>query len=187
MKNPTQLSAMDPARLAQQNSQLSGHLSGSVFKRVAESGVVVGAESDSGMAAEAETDREVSYDIAFSLDEMRRVIARGHVRTVFTLECQRCLKPMTEEIDSVFSWAFVVSDEVAAQLPSEYEPVLCADGRANILEALEDELLLAIPAFPLHAPEQCSASELVASLGRKPDEDEKVRPFSDLAELLKKK
>ena len=58
--------------------------------------------------------------------------------------------------------ACVWKDEEAAALPGRYEPLLVEED-ANLREIAEEELLLALPAFPLHEND-CKTVEQAAAL-----------------------
>jgi uncharacterized protein len=101
------------------------------------------------------------------------------------LQCQRCLQPMERLLERVSRIALIASEEEAARVPSEREPVLAAGGRISIAELLAEELLLLLPIVPLHEDRgRCgrepAAAEQVAPGG------ETHRPFANLADLLKR-
>ena len=100
------------------------------------------------------------------------------------LECQRCLQPMERSLERVSRVALIASEDEAARVPPEREPVLAAGGRISIGELLTEELLLLLPIVPLHEEPECAsepaAAERVASDG------ETHRPFANLADLLKR-
>jgi uncharacterized protein len=107
------------------------------------------------------------------------------VRGTATLECQRCLRPLSVAVDTVVQVALVASEADGARVPPQLEPVLAPGGRISIGELVAEELLLALPIVPLHtggAP--CAAAPAsAASAGRAP---ETHKPFARLAELLKR-
>jgi uncharacterized protein len=68
-----------------------------------------------------------------------------------TLECQRCLQPMTVPLQAERCIFFVDGEDAAAALDAESEDDVLALTPALDLEALiEDELLLALPLIPRH-------------------------------------
>ncbi len=68
-----------------------------------------------------------------------------------TLECQRCLQPMSVPLEAERSIFFVEGEDAAAALDAESEDDVLALTPALDLEALiEDELLLALPLIPRH-------------------------------------
>lgn len=186
MKKSAQLQSVEPIKLAQQQTVLEGRLPISEMERVREA--VFAAEGDAGTTAVAPQAGEVVYRLVFGFDENRQLICRGHLETRLVLECQRCLGAVDEDIESEFVWAFVSSDEGAAQLPKQYEPVLFDGTHADLVAVIEDEVLLAVPMYPVHASASCA--EGFAAVAITPAEPEKssttTKPFAGLAELLKK-
>jgi len=106
-------------------------------------------------------------------------------RGVVALQCQRCLQPMERTLERVSRIALIGSEEEAARVPSEREPVLAAGGRISIGELLTEELLLLLPIVPLHEDRAGCTSEPVAA-APPPAGGETHRPFANLAELLKR-
>jgi uncharacterized protein len=71
--------------------------------------------------------------------------------TEVTLECQRCLQPMTLPLHAERRIFFVEGEDAAAALDAESEDDVLALTPALDFEALiEDELLLALPLIPRH-------------------------------------
>ena len=101
-----------------------------------------------------------------------------------SLACQRCLRPMERSFERESRIALIASEDEAARVPPEWEPVLAAGGRISIGELLTEELLLLLPIVPLHEEHECvsepAAAERVAS------DAETHRPFANLADLLKR-
>ena len=101
-----------------------------------------------------------------------------------TLQCQRCLRPMERSLGTVSRIALIASEEEAARVPSEREPVLAAAGRISVGELLTEELLLLLPIVPLHEERDCASQP--AAAGRAAAGGETHRPFANLADLLKR-
>jgi uncharacterized protein len=100
-------------------------------------------------------------------------------------------------VASRFVLGLVTSDEQASQLPKELEPFQTDDFSADLWQMAEDELLLALPPFPLHERNECPATPELEALeadaddseksGVEAGETEKDNPFSVLAGLRVKK
>jgi uncharacterized protein len=109
------------------------------------------------------------------------------VDAVATLQCQRCLEPFEQALNSTARLAFVASDDDAALVPEGYEAMPAADGQADLAALVEDELLLSLPIVALHG----SGTPCAAETGhrgretREPAEAKTHRPFAQLQELLK--
>lgn len=151
--------------------------------------------SISGMAALAGLERLVSAgvgltepasaDFEFRRDEEGRYVVEAHIRAEVVLECQRCLGVMTQTLETRTVMACVWNDDDAALLPASYEPLIVEE-TANLSDIVEEELLLAIPASPMHAKDCITEAQRVA-LGDDADQIEnegrKENPFAVLAKL----
>ncbi|MGH8227891.1 MAG: YceD family protein [Steroidobacteraceae bacterium] len=116
-------------------------------------------------------------------------IADVEVRARVVLICQRCLAPLECPIESRAKVALVSDAAEGSRMPGELETILAQDRRISMRDLLEEELLLALPAVPLHAPLECSApgGVPVAPEEALPDgepDTQRHRPFERLDELL---
>ncbi|HDZ57585.1 MAG TPA: metal-binding protein [Pseudomonas xinjiangensis] len=127
---------------------------------------------------------DVQVELSFARDEQGVNAMHGHYQVDVALICQRCLEQVVVPLDSECDVGFVESDEAAKNLPRNYEPVILDDEKLDLHALIEDELLLALPAVPMHPLETCQHPP-----GYQPDpaeleeEVEKPNPFSVLAKL----
>ena len=156
---------VDPWRLAEGGKVLQGVVALADLPRLAPVLVAAG---------------EAAYTLAFGHEDGRAVVT-GQVRTQLVLQCQRCLAPVTLDVDSAFALAFVNGLEEATALPERYEPAVVEDGWLRPLELVEDELLLAVPTVPLHERGTCQAPQGEAACGA--DVAYEEGPFAVLAPL----
>jgi uncharacterized protein len=102
------------------------------------------------------------------------------------LTCQRCLKPVQEDID-IDRWIrFVDTEAEAAALDVDSDDdVLALPRHLDARELIEDELLLALPLVPRHevCPEPLAHAEDVEEL----EIEERPNPFAALAALKREK
>jgi uncharacterized protein len=114
--------------------------------------------------------------------EQGRIVADVTLTTQVQLLCQRCLEPMPWPVQSSSRVTLLESEAAAADVPHELETALAPDGRMRLADLVEEELLLALPAAPLHPDDECPAQ-------RKAKQEEFAeptqRPFAALSELLK--
>lgn len=169
---------VDPYKLSEQGARLEGQVPVAALRRVGDLLV-----SDEGV---------VSAVLDFGRDEERRRVIKGELEARLWVTCQRCLEPMEEHVESRFELALVSDDDSARQVPSHYEPVQTdASGSLKLRELVEDELLLAMAPFPMHAEEDCKVdldalkeaderADPVTGEGRK-------KPFEVLEGLLDRK
>ncbi len=112
-------------------------------------------------------------------------VAELTVRGAATLECQRCMRPMSVPIDTVVRLALVAAEADVARVPPELEPVLAPGGRISIGELITEELLLTLPIVALHGEgEPCAAPLGKTAAGEQGQDTHK--PFARLADLLKR-
>ena len=98
----------------------------------------------------ASPEGEVRASATFSRRKDHVVVA-GRLRADWPLTCQRCLEPMTASIDEPYELVFVDSEAAARELPKALDPVVLDDtGQIRLVDLLEDELMLHVPAIPKH-------------------------------------
>lgn len=102
--------------------------------------------------------------------------------TRLALECQRCLQPVSTELDVDRRFRFVAGEDEAARIDAESEDdVLALARHLDLHELVEDELLLALPLVPRH--ETC-VLPLPADGGEAEEpEPDRPHPFASLAAL----
>ncbi len=126
--------------------------------------------------------------LRLSKDEAGRAVVDAQIKATVVLQCQRCLQGMTWPLTTSTLMACVWRDEEAAMLPTRYEPLLVEED-ANLRDIVEEELLLALPPFPLHEND-CKTAEQLAALVRPEevesdmsDDAKKQNPFGVLEQL----
>ncbi len=92
----------------------------------------------------------VAVEMAFSRDQESRYLLQLHVLADVEVTCQRCLQPMSEQIVSDNRLALVWSDEQAAALPRDLDPVLADEQQCDLWHVVEEELMLALRPFHSH-------------------------------------
>lgn len=151
MSNAELPRSVDPHRLTENGAELEGDVP--LVKLSRFRGAVL-AVPDGGLCR---------VHLVFSTDSERRRVVRGELEASVELECQRCMTGMLSPLRSSFELGLVPSDEQARQLPTELEPFVIDGDRVDLWTLVEDELLLALPAFPVHERGDCPAtSELEA-------------------------
>ena len=132
----------------------------------------------------ADCDGQVSAELAFAKDEENRFVLRATAQAEVRVLCQRCLEPMTLPMACSNRLAVVWTDEQAKHLPRELDPLISEDD-CRLWEMVEDELILALPAFNYHEDPNCN--EILNALDEAPadeaEPDSKPNPFEVLAQL----
>ena len=166
---------INPIRAAEGGFHVAGQVKFSRMKRLLE---VVTNRDDAA---------EVSLD--FSVDGQGIAFAQGRVNADLMLTCQRCLSPMKFVLNIDFCLGIVASEDEAQRLPERYDPLIIHGDQLLIAEAVEDEIFLALPAFPRHDPAECDVVDNVEKRQSSNDEAEKLKasPFAVLAQLKGKR
>ncbi len=122
---------------------------------------------------------EVSYTLNGVRDARGRPGLRVRVRGALQLRCQRCLEPMTLEVQSVevlllaATVAEIHEEAADAQAPDR----VVAGKDMPVRDLIEDELILAVPYAPRH--ERCAPAPALEA-------DEKTdSPFAALRGLMR--
>lgn len=160
---------IEPWRLAERGAALEGELELSGMTRLRPS--------------LASTEGSASFSMAFSIDERGCRRISGRVSARLAVVCQRCLEPMTVDIDSSISLGLAPDAAAAAKLPEDVEPLVLDQEPVPLARLIEDELILALPLAPMHERRACTAApadEPRAETGGKRQRD---NPFAVLAGL----
>jgi uncharacterized protein len=128
----------------------------------------------------------IAAEFAFFKDEQGRHLVRVRTRAEVEVVCQRCLQVLPLDLESDNTLAVVWSDEQASELPRHLEPLLLAvEDDGSLWEVVEDELILALPAFNYHDTEQCreTLTEFTAPPTEQTRGADRPNPFNMLAQL----
>jgi len=138
---PTYIS---PLRFAEKGKQMTGTIQLNVLERLADLLI-----DNSG---------DVEVNLRFS-KEGRASIAVGRIKTKLVLQCQACMKPVTQVIDRSFKLGLVTSLGQADKLSSDCEPLILESEKILLNSLVEDELLLVLPDYPRHQ-KNCFVADL---------------------------
>ena len=165
---------VDPVKDAQRRLDYSGIYTANQLARLAES--VVNVLSDAQVT------------LSFYIDPQKLVVMKGQVQVDVELDCQRCGEPFKQTLECHFMYSPVANWDQADDLPEIYEPIEFNEfGEIDLLGAVEDELILALPLVPMHSSEHCEVSAHEQVFGELPEElAKKPNPFAVLANLKQK-
>ncbi len=161
--DPSQL--IEPLRLAKAGKRLNGQFTLDVFHRL--DGLLC---NDLG---------DLVYRLNFAEDPNGIYCINGEITASVEVLCQRCLKPFQLKVNHSVSLGIVLHKAEEKQLPSEYEPLVLNEDTLSLVELVEDELLLALPISPVHAPEDCPGADILEKMNHK----QKRHPFDELVKL----
>jgi uncharacterized protein len=165
---------IDPYRTAQKRSSFDGILQLQNLTRLSEQ--------------LSNTDGDVAVIVHCGNDEQGLVYIEGEAQCTVQVRCERCGDDMTLNINSSFAYTPVKGDDSAQEeIPQRYDVIETDEhGEVNLRQLVEDELILALPLFPMHDEGQCDPNKLQMSWGEIEPEPEKPNPFAILQELKKK-
>tara|TARA_R110002049_G_scaffold83933_15_gene213639 strand:+ start:158 stop:667 length:510 start_codon:yes stop_codon:yes gene_type:complete len=127
----------------------------------------------------------IAAEFNFSRDDERRYVMRVAVTADVVVTCQRCLEEMPQQLSSESTLAIVWTDEEAAHVPRQLEPLIVLEPPSSLWDVVEEELILAMPPFSYHDTDECRMKTAAYS-DPVPEGDtgeEKPNPFNVLAQL----
>ena len=130
-----------------------------------------------------DSEGEVDFALQFDSDPLLKVsYAELRIDAELPLECQRSLQRFLLPVHIVQRLGLIRDEADEAALPEGYEALLVpGDGMLRLLDLVEDELVLAVPAVPMN-PE----ADAVDREWPIPEEElAKASPFAALASLKK--
>jgi len=95
-------------------------------------------------------DGVLKVQMDFRLDERCIRTLKGTIEGSLSLVCQRCLEALRFPLELSFRLGIVTSVTDIDRLPEGYEPLLVSGEPLLTFDVVEDEVMLAVPAFPLH-------------------------------------
>jgi len=129
---------IEPKRLAARDAVLTGTLRLNSMPRLC--------------AAVLDREGAIEVRLEFHRDEEGRDRATGRVAARLQVTCQRCLQAMDLSIDEVVDLYFLLTGKGQTTPAPTSEPVLLESGFVALTALIEDQLLLALPFAPMHAP-----------------------------------
>ncbi len=135
------------------------------------------------LAEFAEPGKQVTTALHFWRDEQQRRRITGEVLAPVVMTCQRCLEPVTQQVEVEVNLAVVWSEDDAKQLPHGLEAWITDGEPIETASLLEEEILLALPIVALH--DHCQPPADLSDDDTAADETPKDNPFSVLAKLKK--
>jgi len=126
-----------------------------------------------------EQEGRVRMQLSFARDEGKTLILRSLLSTQAVLRCQRCLEPVTLDLQSQCSYALLPAGADRSGVSAQHELLELGESLA-LAELIEDELLLALPLVPAHKMGHC---QIPAWNCQEAAQESKPNPFSVLAQL----
>lgn len=169
----TDARALEVMAFCRQGGHLQGRWPLAVMTRLGDS--LLGGSADAG----------VDWQLAGSLLPVTggeaEIWLHLQARATVSLQCQRCLQAMNDDIAVDRRFRFVRTEAEALRLDEDSEDdVLVLEPRLDVCTLLEDELILGLPIVPMHeaCPEPLRPAQDAAVV-----EDVAPHPFAALAAL----
>ena len=135
-------------------------------------------------AAVVSIQREVSANVRFFRDESNYRVVTGELDALVSVQCERCLSALDYELHAEMDLAIVISELQLENLPKEFEGWLLDENTdADLYEAIEEELLLALPIVSYHDEADCLAQGQYSTGDFEEPVAEKKNPFAILGDL----
>lgn len=140
----------------------------------------------SGVAGEGQLSAEIRGEMDVDGAAWLRVRVRGEVDAT----CQRCLDPVTVMIDQSTDLRIAFrGGQLASTTPEEEVLLDDTESPLETLDLIEDEVILALPIAPRHAPGACSPDGGTkvgkVEVGPAVDQERQDHPFALLRSLKK--
>ncbi|MDQ2971393.1 MAG: YceD family protein [Rhodanobacteraceae bacterium] len=136
-------------------------------------------------AALADDRGEVEYELQFGIDALDTPCVKMHAKAVLILQCQRSLQTFEWPVEIEQRLGLIADECDEAGLPPGVEPLLLDDGTLDPAGAIEDELLLSLPSFPVKPGNEMEALHWERGNHAVPVEnaETETHPFAILREL----
>ncbi len=122
---------------------------------------------------------KISVEFNFNQSEYDLPVVEGRLEACLKVECQRCLKTMEIPLEIDFKLLVNAGDDLVAR--SSLDSVYCEDGKIDIFEVVEDELILGLPLVTMHDDLTCN--KFWPTQEEDSGQAAKQNPFSVLAKL----
>ncbi len=133
----------------------------------------------------ADADGQCSYELAFDRDAFKRAYVDIRASTMLPLQCQRTLERFLLPVQIQQRLGLIVSEAQEASLDENMEPLLIDEqGDLSMIDLIEDELILAVPAVPIRPGSEAVEAVWPADVVVEP---EKPNPFAALGALKARK
>lgn len=162
---------VEPFRLCDANGRVTGRLAAEQLERIREFSVG--------------TTDGVDVDLKFRRDEEGRNRISGTVDTVLHMQCERCLEPLDLPVHGDVDLLVIAAGTPVPESAGELNVVEIVDERLTLADLVEEEVLLAVPQFPVH--ESCDMVAYDREAGSSQEKPApKANPFDVLAKLKQK-
>ncbi|RUO41141.1 23S rRNA accumulation protein YceD [Pseudidiomarina aestuarii] len=131
---------------------------------------------------------DVDVELQFDIDPQQLKYIQGSATVDVVAACERCGEPMALTLETSFIYAPVTKRQAADDMPEDYEPIELDElNEVNLHRIVEDELILAMPAFVKHDEQACQIDSKAMQWGEIDETlSEQENPFAVLQALKRK-
>lgn len=134
-----------------------------------------------------DTEGECHFEIEFDRDISGQAMVDVMVEVELPLQCQRTLERFLFPVQVRQRLGLLSDESEESALPEGFEPVLVgSDGELRMLDLVEDELILAVPTFPVKPGTEEVEAHWADADAVEPEEP-RINPFAALAALKGRK
>lgn len=112
----------------------------------------------------------------------KRTLITGTLTGQVPMRCQSCLAPFINQFVVDVKLCHIYSEEQESSVPEGYDSLIIDRQDVTLVELLEDDILLTLPAFPRHAEGHCDG--LLKPVVVEDVIEKKPSPFAALKGLL---
>ena len=112
----------------------------------------------------------------------KRTLVIGTLTGQVPMRCQSCLAPFISQLNVDVKLCHIYSEDQESSVPDGYDSLIIDRQDVTLVELLEDDILLTLPAFPRHAEGHCKG--VLQPLIVEEAITKKVSPFAGLKDLL---
>ncbi|BBM03766.1 YceD family protein [Microbulbifer sp. GL-2] len=134
-------------------------------------------------AAVESVDGEIVSELQFGRDLQGHLTVSGKVLCIVELLCQRCLRPVREQVEAQFCWGIVWTEEQGKALPKDLDQVIQDGDELDLHLVLEDEILLNLPMVAYHNEECVSKESFHVGEEKAEAGEQRENPFKVLEQL----
>ncbi len=132
---------------------------------------------------------EVEYNLHFVRDDQNRQMITGELVATVVMQCQRCLAPVSIQVQRSMAWECVWSEAQFPNIAAGHDPYLMEESPVALAGLVEDEMILSLPLVARHeAHEACTPPQFSGGEDGRQDEPDtrEPHPLADLARLKRK-
>jgi uncharacterized protein len=106
------------------------------------------------------SDGTLAYRVQGTRDRQQRSLLKLQVRGMLQLQCQRCLDGFDFKLDIDTALRLVAPEALDSEYTDDPDEPDCVAASAafDLAELIEDEVLLALPAYPRHPAGRCTGT-----------------------------